>query len=154
MIVQATEKDFGVVHKILSHKSIYPYISDDYCPIEPIKDLGLDFLNNEYIKVLMPNEDSVFVFTPLSMNMYIVHTNVLPKSRGKVAIRAGKEVVRWMFKNTQCTSIISFVPSWNKQTLIYGSLVGLKRIGIIEKSFKKNDIMYDQVIIGIMKGDL
>ena len=149
-----TINDFDKVHYILSHESVYPYISDDYCPIEPTKDLGIDFLKNEYIKVLMPNEYSVFIFVPLSHNLYSVHTNILPQARGLTGVRSGKSVAKWMFNNTECTSIISFTPEWNKRTLRYSSLVGLKRIGIIEKSFKKDDILYDQIITGLNKGDV
>ena len=149
-----TINDFEKVHRILSHESVYPFISDDYCPEKPAEDLGMSFFGHESIKVLMPNENSVFICVPLSNNVYSVHSNVLPKSRGKTAVRAGRDAAMWMFNNTECSTIISFTPVQNKVALMFSSLVGFKRIGIIEKSFKKNGIFQDQVITGLNRGKL
>jgi hypothetical protein len=149
-----TIKDFEKVHKILSHESVYPYISDDYCPKEPAKDLGENFLGESMVKVLMPNNDCVFIFIPIMLSVYHAHMSALPIGRGKIAIREGKQVVEWMFNNTDCVSIIGFIPNFNRLALIYSKLVGLKRIGVIENSFKKNNIFYDQIINGINKGEI
>ena len=149
-----TINDFKKVHRILSHESIYPYISDDYCPEEPAKDLGIFYFSDEIIKVLMPNENSVFICVPLSSNVYSVHSNVLPEGRGKIAVRAGKDAAMWMFNNTECMTIISFTPTQNKVALMFSSLVGFKRIGILKKSFKKNGVFQDQVITGLNKGEI
>ena len=154
MIIQATEKDFNTVYRILSHESVYPFLCDDYCPKKPDDDVGLLFLKDPAIKVLLPNEDSAFAFIPLSMNMYHIHLGILPESRGKLGVSSGKEAIWWMFENTECVSIIGFFSEENKPALRYCSLVGFKRIGIIEKSFKKNNIMYDQIIFNINKGDI
>ena len=149
-----TIKDFEKVHRILSHESVYPYISDDYCPEKPAEDLGKVFFSDKAIKVLMPNENSVFMCVPLSTNMYSVHSNVLPGHRGRKAVRAGKDGVAWMFNNTECTSLISFTPIQNRSALMFSRLVGFKRIGIIEKSFKKNGAFQDQIITGLSKGEI
>ena len=149
-----TINDFEKVHRILSHESVYPFISDDYCPEKPAEDLGIFYFSDEIIKVLMPNESSVFICVPLSNNVYSVHSNVLPERRGKAAIRAGRDCAKWMFNNTECSTIISFTPIQNKAALMFSSLVGFKRIGIIEKSFKKNGVFQDQVITGLNKGEL
>jgi len=88
-----TINDFARVHEILTHKSIYPYISDDYAPKVPDSDIGKSFLLDARIKVLMPNDDSIFVFIPMSMNVYSMHSNVLPLSRGRKGINAGIESI-------------------------------------------------------------
>ena len=149
-----TIADFKRINKILSHGKVYPYIVDDYSAQEPPEDFGLQFLKEPLIKVLMPNEHCVFILTPLLNTVYIVHSNVLPEGRGKTAIKAGRRAARWMFNNTKCVSLISFTPADNKVALMFSSLVGFKRIGIIEKSFKKGNIYYDQIITGLLKGEI
>jgi len=153
-IMLCTIKDFKKVHRILVHESVYPFITDDYSSKEPTEDLGLSFLENSVIKVLMPNDNCVFILVPMSTNVYTVHSNVLPEGRGKVAVLAAKSVAKWMFNNTECVSIISFTPEYNKVALIFSRLAGMKRIGVLKKSFKKDNIFYDQIITSLNKGDI
>ena len=149
-----TINDFEKVHRILSHESVYPYIIDDYCPEKPNDNFGMEFLNNQQIKVLMPNGHCAFILIPMTTSIYTVHSNVLPEGRGKEAVSAGKSVAKWMFNNTECVSIISFTPVYNKVALMFSSLVGMKRIGTVERSFKKDNVFHDQIITCLNKGEI
>ena len=146
--------DFEKVHSILSHESVYPYITDDSCPDKPDENLGRIFLDEPAVKVLMPNDNCLFILVPVTTNVYNVHTNILPDGRGKSGVLAGKHGAMWMFDNTDCTSIISFTPDFNRQALMYARFVGMKRIGVIRNSFKKDNVFYDQIITGLNKGEI
>jgi len=94
----------------------------------------------------------LWMFVPQNTACWEVHTCLLPQAWGQAAI-AGKEMCNWIFNNTVCQRIITNVPSFNKLALILAKNCGFKEFGRNIKSFLYNDQLYDQVMLGLSKGD-
>jgi len=93
----------------------------------------------------------VFLLVPQNAITAEVHT-VLPFNKGK-ALEIAKCGLKWLFENTHYERLITNVPVFNVPAYKLAVKAGMVKIGINEKSFKKNDIRYDQIILGISKGD-
>jgi hypothetical protein len=144
-----TLKDINFVNYILTHESIYEYISDD---LECDKNiLAKAALSNNSMLLISPNAFTIYLLNRINCITVEVHTNILPEGRGDTGIKAGRESIRWVFDNTVYKKIISWVPSFNKQAAVYAVKCGFRREGVCEKSFQKNGIIYDMILYGICK---
>lgn len=56
-----------------------------------------------------------------------IHVACKKKYRGKVAVKAGKEAIKWIFKNTDYKVIFSEINARNNA--VYARLCGLSRVG-------------------------
>jgi len=150
-MMQAVRKDRNRINEILGHDSVWPWISDDNTPKNVRYTLGQYFMEEPGTVVLHPNEYSVFIFRPVNSVTYEAHTNILPSGRGVEAIGAGKGALKWMFKNTPCQKVITWVPVFNRMASIFARMCGLKREGNATKSYLKDGELHDQILLGITK---
>jgi RimJ/RimL family protein N-acetyltransferase len=95
----------------------------------------------------------VFMLTKCNHIMAECHTVLLPNARGK-AVEIGKAALQWAFDNTSALRIITAVPETNPLALRMAIKSGFVQYGNNPKSFQKNNILYDQVLLGINKGEL
>jgi len=147
-------KDIEAVHNILSDEMIYPHIIDDGCGDDLKYKMARLLLENPAVYCLMPNQYTLFIFFQLNYVLYEGHMQVLKNGRGREAVKAGKDSLKWMFKNTPCEKIIGFTPDYCKEAVMLAIKAGMKREGILTKSWKKDGILYDQIITGVNKGDV
>ena len=134
----------GVVNAIMQHEEIYPYSKDDYTPGK--EDITFaSALENPNCYVLMPNEGSVFFFTPHNAVFYEAHGAVLPEFRGKT-VEAYKRTRDWMYTNTGCRKIIGFCPEDNARTHAFCVKAGLIIEGRITASFLKDGNLIDLIL--------
>lgn len=137
--------------KIITDESVYPTISDDGCPEASEFDVTTFF--GPFFLVLSPNEWTVFVLVPVNSFTYEVHTNILPEGRGKLAIEACDEALFWVFSETNILKLITHVPISNVPAYALARKAGFKREGVNEKSWLKNGVLHDQLVLGLSKGD-
>lgn len=151
--MRLTVKDAKIANKIIHHPKVYPYITDDYAVfVEPhLGRLGEFFLNQEMYYVLNPCKGVLFILTPRNLTTYEVHSMALPNARGSKVIEAGQDAIRWMFENTTCEKIISWIPEDNKRAKIFALRSGFKVEGLITKSIKRNGVLLDQWEVAIEK---
>lgn len=150
--------DAKIVKDIMFNPEILDLMSDDhaedylavagpYVAINMVKTI----LGMPTIYFLHPNEHTLFMLTMRTMTLFEVHTMILPEGRGGGAIEATREAARWMFKNTSCEKIVTYVPKFNRKARIFAKIVGMKDEGICTKSFRKNGILHDQWVLGLEK---
>lgn len=148
MITQTFDYDF--IREVCVMPEVWPHVSDDNCSIE-------DFNPSDYmIYLLVEDEGEIMGFFGLSaINTicYEIHTTMLPKAWGKT-LKYTKEVLAWIFENTECLKVITFVPETNKKAFNLAVKTGLKIEGFINHSFMKNNHLVGQYLLGISKGDL
>ncbi len=60
-----------------------------------------------------------------------LHACILPSARGKEAIRAGKDCIKWVFDNTKATTIQTKADITKKHLLIFNALL-LNRVKVDE----------------------
>jgi hypothetical protein len=146
--------------------------------IKPLTDLKTinSIMSNEFLKDDIcddASEDSVLLEIPSFMKFHGVykdsncvgfyathlqnsstveiHTCLLPEFRGREALQSGRLILSILFNDFD--KIISWIPEYNKKALIYSKLLGLSIEGENRFSFKKNDILYHQYLVGITKGE-
>lgn len=107
-------------------------------------------MNHIWVKV---DDYGVFMLTKCNHVMAECHTALLKNAHGK-AVEIGKAALNWAFKNTSALRIITAVPESNPLALRFALRSGFKQYGVNPKSFQKNNILYDQVLLGINKGEL
>ena len=149
--MRCTIKDIDKANAIFGHDSVYFDTIDDFVDPDGRYRIGESFINSPICYVLSPNDFSVFVFVPVNGVTYEAHTAILPAGRGKKGIEAGKSVLSWMFTETRCLKIITWIPEINRSAGFFAKACGLLNEGINIKSFMKNGILYDQFLFGIRK---
>ena len=143
--------DYELIRETLTHPRIYKWLVDDGCPVR--EDFKLVKSKHIWYIGVYENETylGLWMFYPHNSICWEVHTCLLPIAWGK-STEMGKEMVTWLFNNTPCQRIITNVPTFNKLALILAINVGFKEFGRNVKSFIRNGILYDQIVLGMSKG--
>ena len=147
MIREATISDILLVAKIIGHEEVWAYVIDDGTTEAPI-DVAMGCITNPNTHVLLSDDNAVLVFSKKNAITYEVHTALLPEARGKGSESIGIACCEWMFENTDCTKIISWVPTYNESALKYSLKCGLRIEGLVESSFRKGGKLYGQHLVG------
>ncbi len=61
-----------------------------------------------------------------------VHTMFLPSLRGAAAIRAGREVLRWIWSNTGHRVVTSYAYSHRPEVMLFARIMGFRPNGILD----------------------
>ena len=152
MRIERTQ-DVALIKSVLTHPSIYPFISDDGSPsAEEFDPSGLAQHPMVYFlaAVTETGVGAVWMLHAINSFTYEVHTCVLPEFRGQTT-EAAKAVAVWMFENTNCKKIITHVPSYNRLALKLAERVGMEHEGVNRKSWFKDGLVYDQYVLGLCK---
>ncbi len=147
MIIRATTERLEAVRRIMTDESVYLYITDDGCPSGDEFDPA-EMLENKSIFTLMPDENSLAIFTPVNAITYEQHSCVLPESRRRTNSLA-RHAWKWMFTETPCQKIITWVPGFNLRAEAAAVKVGFNREGISTKSYLWKGVKYDQILFGL-----
>lgn len=134
----------------MRHPSVYGNISDDGSPQPNEFDIS-NVVKNNYILFISPNEFTVFMLLPVNNVTYDLHTCILPQGRGKLAFKAVKQMLSYVFENTKCQKIIGKVPEYNKPAMAFILRSGFKKEGYSDKSYLKDGFLYGQYFVGINK---
>jgi len=150
--------DLKIVDAIHRHPSVYPWIIDDmYSDNEPDGFTNYHALinpDNYYLSFWYEGLPAgVFSFFPINLITYEGHIAILPKFRGKTALKASLRVINWMFENTACRKIVCMIPTYNLKAMTLITRLGFQKEGFLYRSFKKNGVLYNQHIVGINKGE-
>lgn len=113
--------DANDINPILNHPGVFPAISvpgHDHYDATPLVENPLN--------VLMMTEGGGILFIKQEPHIYEVHTNFLPKFRGRHAVRASLAAYRWMFTHTDCETLQTRVPAFNKAADLFCKIVGAR----------------------------
>jgi hypothetical protein len=151
----ATEKDIPHLNYLLSLDEIFEPSVDDTFPTGRRWSLGRILFDDPSTLVLTPNEHCVIVATPCnSLSMYNVHIGVSKEGRGKQTIDNTKWAIKWFFKEyLNAHKLIAFIPTTNRVSQVFASLVGMEREGMCKKSFLKDGVLLDQIVYGLSRED-
>lgn len=145
--------DVDTVARFIGHPEIYPMMADDYSQIETAEKAAVAMVSAG-IWAVQPSEHTLFLLFPRTVTMWEVHTMILPEGRGRKAIIDGHRALDWLFENSSCEKVISYIPAFNGKALFYAKKVGMKVEGIVTRSFRKNNALHDQIMVGISKEDV
>jgi hypothetical protein len=143
--------DLDMANEILRHPDVYPWIRDDFSP--PVEDFNAaPMLSLDSVYFLNPLPGCLFILAPfVTSTMFEGHTAVLPESRGKLAISAGKLAIQWMFDHTPCERIVGFFPDTNRRALMGAIHMGMKRTHRLPGGIRIDGQAVDLVMVEVAK---
>jgi RimJ/RimL family protein N-acetyltransferase len=135
----------------MTHPRVYPHITDDNSPapelFEPVDHDAIVYLHaqDEYGTL------GIFMLVPQSAVCYQVHTCMLPQAWGAPARDAARLGTQWMFDHGPCRRIVTNVPEYNRIAERFARACGMAEYGRNLKSFLKDGVLYDEILLGISK---
>ena len=79
--------------------------------------------------VFLANEFGGFLLMNHGGGMYDLHTQFLPEGRGKIAIEAAIEGCRYMFVETDCIAMSTFIALGNRAALRLAKWMRFEKVG-------------------------
>jgi len=154
MIKRCRVTDANEVNRIMTHPDVYPKISDDGCPeagdydVTPLLECDAIYCLGWMIDGIWAG---MWLFEPRNTITYEGHICILPGFRGAAAVRATEDAFRWMFRNTACRKVVALIPEGNKPAIAFAMLAGMRKEGLVKRSFLKGGKVVDQQLLGIEK---
>ena len=144
--------DAKLVNSIVTHPKIYPFVSDDHSPSPEEYDcspaLGLEGIY--YLTIYGPDLLGLFFVHMHTGTLFEVHTCLLPKCWGR-SLDATKACADWVFGNTSCQKLMTWVPTCNRLAYRLAIKSGMKDEGLSKKSHLKNGVLLDMHLLGLEK---
>ena len=148
---RCTLQDVDFVAGILGHPEVFPFISEDGSDSADVTQHANALLATPVIYVMSPNEWTLAIFVPRSSVCLELHTCILPDGRGKIALQVNRDVGAWIFENTTCQKVITWVPVFNRAADLMARRLGFELQGNNDKSFLRHGTLYDQLLYGVTK---
>lgn len=143
----STERD--LVKSIVTHVKLYPWVIDDHAPsreeYEPTMHPSLLYLIvRDYGEL-----QGLFFFHPINAVTFEIHTCLLPHAWGGKARAIAREMLKWLWENTDCQRLVTTVPDYNRLALVFAKASGMKEYGRNPESFMKDGKLRDLILLGI-----
>ena len=154
MFTFALSTDLHLVKLIVTHPAVYRHLCDDNSPapgnfIPPQGDL-CRYLIVAWNSVVM----GLWAFLGGDpCGPWEIHTAMLPEAYGKTRA-ASREMLGWVWENTKCAEITTKVPENNRLALALARAAGMREYGIEEKSFLRDGVMLDQILLKINRPEV
>ncbi len=138
--------DAEYVTRCLTSPSLWRMSSDDgMIGIDP--ELFFATIGNN---IWLRTPHGVLIGDPRNFITCEAHLALLPEAAG-IAVIICKGAIAWMFENTQFERITTSIPEYNKLAIRLALKSGMELMGVNQKSFKKNGVLFDQYLYGISK---
>lgn len=136
----------------MTDEHVYPFISDDESPRPEY------YQPAECLKYCLVTDDDevlgLWIFRYVRAALWDVHTCLLKKARGKKAYEAVKMATEWAWKHLPGSKrLITEVPVYNRPALIFALKAGMEKYGVNPKSYLKNGVLHDVILLGISRGE-
>lgn len=138
--------DYKFIKSVVTHPQVWSWVSDDFCHID---DFEPD-IHHLYLEVVDGERMGFFALKPINSIMWEIHTTMLPQAWGKT-IDYAKSVLVWIFENTNCQKVVTFVPENNAKALKLAEKSGMTLEGFIQDSWLKNGQLHGQYILGVAR---
>lgn len=122
---------------------------EDNFDLTMLADFLREVLTNKSCYILMPDEGTLFFFYPFTSVVYEIHMSVLQEYRKKIFKNMTKAVL-WFLKHQDCVKLMSKIPAFQKQVMMFAAQMGMEQDCILKKSFKHNNKLHD---LHIWSGD-
>lgn len=154
-------RDAETIWKIVSERTVFNSCTDDNWmlkSVDELKSIVTGYVENPVNHTVLFTVDSkvagCFVFLAIGAGVFDMHSFVLKPFRGKVAIRAAKDVVKYLFTLVDVMLITGNCPMHMPQTLLFIKLVGFKVIGLSPLKWLKNGAKHDMMTVAMEKGGI
>lgn len=145
-------RDFDLVHQIVTHPKLYPWLSDDFSPSAE----EYSPVDHASVRYVLVHDDrgllcGLFMFVSHSPVLWEVHTCLLPSSWGDTARQAAREVAEWVWHNSGCQRIVTQVPEYNRLARRLALAAGMTEYGRNPRCFQKRQQLHDEILLGLSR---
>lgn len=92
----------------------------------------------------------LFIVSAHSRYLWEIHEAFLPEAWGERAIRATIAFREWIWKNNRdVRRLFGQIVRSNRLALRFAKAAGMVEFGVHPRSFMKNGVMQDQILVGI-----
>lgn len=151
MITIAPSEDYALLTAMATHPNVYNRMADDFCPAREDFKVGVA---SRAIFLLATVDGAPSGFWMLQQHSEVlleIHTCLLPRIWGPVALDAARAVLRWIWDNTKCVRLITSVPAFNRSALHFAKAAGLVEYGVNPMAYQKNHKLHDIIMLGVSR---
>ena len=140
--------DSGALVRLFRQPDVYAPSADDHTDPSQLQGFIDGCLGNKLIFALGRNpKQEAFIFAPShNATTYSAHFAVRKDCRDWQVVRKTAEAGRWMFENTTCRGIITFIREDNAAARSALGQLGMRRIGVIDKSLLHNGKWLNEIV--------
>ena len=141
-------KDFEALSNLMQQPEIANFAFES--------DTALQFIDNDeivrYAAITVSSKIvGVFVYLRKLDKLWEVHTCISNEARGKLAVRAARDSIKLLFKDTTAECLTTMVPASYTNVLSFTKLVGLKHCGYLAKAFNRNGEQQNLVLFDLTR---
>lgn len=144
-------RDYRAIRELATHPRIFPHVSDDFTA-DP---KAWQPIESEIVIYLLAADDKgpfgFGIFIPDTWACWKSHTAFLPRSYGQLALSSFKQMLDWMWKNTEARRLVGEIVRENKLAMRFARRAGFEIYGINARSKLRGGVLVDQVCLGISK---
>lgn len=152
-IKRCTILDLAAVNYVMNHPDIRRTALYDRAEDAAISAYGL-LSKPPPINVLSDHDHTtIAVMEPFNSITWMVHEYILPKVRGRQAVRIVKAMAQWAWENTNAQKLIGITPAIDRRAVMFAQMVGFKIEGRLHRACKyepTGDIC-DMYVLGMHK---
>lgn len=143
--------DYELVARIVTDPQIYrASVLSDFAPPAERYSVGADM----DMWCVLPLTDErralgVFIFDRNSPTWYEVHMCLLPAAWGKSSAALCLACAHWFADQSGCRCITATVPAYNRTTHALARRIGMRRVGVLERSIMQRGKLHDQTIYSL-----
>lgn len=120
-------RDKEFINYVTNHPSVFPYVS---FKVPGPFDMG-QFLDDPK-NIFLANDFGGFLFLWQREGVYEVHTQFLPEGRGRKALDGARWASQFMFTNTDCEELETYVADEARATILFTLRVGFEKSQAVE----------------------
>jgi len=149
----ATVHDIREIERILGHSTVYDLGSDDSAAGGNLAfEVAFWWLTTPG-NIVLKGQDMAVFFQPRNYISYEMHIGVIADAR-RSAFGFAVQAVQWLMENTPCRKVVSMMPAYRREAVLFAKICGMKQEGISPKSFLKGGELQDCILLGATKEEL
>lgn len=129
-------RDAAFLNRVVNDPSVLPWVNLGLFPD------GIDtkpLVENDR-NLFLANEHGGFLLVDKGDGIYEIHTQFLPEGRGRSAIEAGREAMRYVFTQTAIQALMTFCPLNNPQAAFLAKACGMNRFKTVTQFGTEGDL--------------
>jgi hypothetical protein len=138
-----------MLQRVLTHESVFYSAADD--GVQNEGDIATPVLEDPRCIVLMPHKNTAFLFMAVNFIMYEMHVAIIEGNTRKHGVKHSVEAARWIFNNSQCQKLITYISAEHDRALMFAKVCGMKPEGYLKKACQVGGELKDIVLLGATK---
>lgn len=123
--------DATYFNRMANDPAISPFIRDDTTQGE-LDFSRVDMSVADFLKVIVDGREAGFAILINVNGDLELHSGLLPEFRGRTAVVAGRELIKWVFWHTKARRLTTWAWDKAKNVLFVAKMIGFKEAGRVD----------------------